>query len=261
MSDIQAINIVEDAEGELRVSSLIIAQQSNNEHRAVLQLIRNNQSDLEQLGHLAFEMHDAYQGHTSTVYLLNEQQATLIITYMRNSDVVRAFKLALVKEFYRMRQALTAPRPVAELDRRQLALMVIEAEDARDAAEQRAIEMQPKADYVDRFVGKRSDLVKVEVFASQFGSTGPKVRELLIEKRLAVRRFMGERWSRSKQCMVDEYEWRPRQGVSTADWFDILPQHNAPRLHNGQVRQTMYIRQYHAQDLAQKLGLVEGVAS
>ncbi|UOR02009.1 phage antirepressor KilAC domain-containing protein [Leucobacter allii] len=148
-----------------------------------------------------------------------------------------------------------APAP-RELSRRELALMVVEAEDAREVAERRAIAMQPKADYVDRFVGQASDAVTVDVFASQFGSTGPKVRALLHEKRVAVRKFMGERWSNTEQRMVPEYEWRPRQGVPSAEWFDLRPQHNAPRLHNGQVKQTMYVLQYHAQDLAQKLGLV-----
>lgn len=115
----------------------------------------------------------------------------------------------------------------------------------------------PKVDYVDRFVGQVSDAVTVDVFASQFGSTGPKVRDLLQEKRLAVRKFLGERWSSTKQCMEKEYEWRPRQGVKSSPWFDLRPQHNAPRLHNGQVKQTMYVRQFHAQELADALGLEE----
>ena len=151
MSAVESINIIEDAEGELRVSSLIIAGQTDNEHRAVLQLIRGNQADLEQLGHVAFEMRDGYQGHQTTVFLLNEPQSTFLISLMRNSDIVRGFKLALVKEFYRMRQALTAPRPVAELDRRQLALMVLEAEDAREAAEQRAVVEAQRADAAEEF--------------------------------------------------------------------------------------------------------------
>lgn len=37
---------------------------------------------------------------------LNEQQATLLVTYLRNSDKVRQFKKALVKAFFEMRQQL-----------------------------------------------------------------------------------------------------------------------------------------------------------
>jgi hypothetical protein len=37
---------------------------------------------------------------------LNEQQATLLMTYLRNSEKVRNFKKRLVKEFYRMREEI-----------------------------------------------------------------------------------------------------------------------------------------------------------
>lgn len=36
-------------------------------------------------------------------YILNEQQATLLITYLRNTKPVRAFKKELVKAFFEMR--------------------------------------------------------------------------------------------------------------------------------------------------------------
>ena len=38
--------------------------------------------------------------------MLNEQQAALLISMMRNSPQVLAFKVSLVREFYRMRDAL-----------------------------------------------------------------------------------------------------------------------------------------------------------
>ena len=40
------------------------------------------------------------------IALLNEQQTTLLITYMRNNEVVREFKKRLVAEFFTMRSAL-----------------------------------------------------------------------------------------------------------------------------------------------------------
>ena len=38
--------------------------------------------------------------------MLNERQAALLISLMRNSDEVVAFKASLIAEFYRMRDAL-----------------------------------------------------------------------------------------------------------------------------------------------------------
>lgn len=263
MSEVQSINIVEDAEGELRVSSLIIADRTDNQHASVLRIVRENLADFESFGLVGFEIAPRLQGQHGggdvTYAVLNEPQATLLMTYMRNSEVVKNFKIALVAEFYRMRQALATVPALTEQEIVHQALQItarqvkeLEAKVAEDA---------PKVAYVERFVGQLSDAITVNVFASQFGTTGPKVRELLVERGVAVRKFMGERWSGSKQCMEKEYEWRPRQGVASADWFDLRPQHNAPRLHNGQVKQTMYVRQFHAYDLALKLGLaVEAVA-
>lgn len=262
LSEVQSINIIEDAEGEMRVATSVMARGMELEHRQVIRAVRNFQADLEQFGRVDFE-DQAFETAGGTqhreIARLNEHQATFLLTSFRNIGRVKEFKVALVKEFYTMRQALAQPTQVALPSARQLALMVIEAEDARAAAEQKAVEMQPKADYVDRFVGPTSDAITVDVFASQFGSTGPKVRDLLVEKNIAVRKCMGERWSSTEQRMKKEYEWRARQGVRSSGWFDLRPQHNAPRLHNGQVKQTMYVLQYHAHELAIALGLVPPV--
>ena len=41
------------------------------------------------------------------IYRLNEQQATLLITYLKNTEPVRRFKMNLVKAFFEMRDELT----------------------------------------------------------------------------------------------------------------------------------------------------------
>lgn len=162
-------------------------------------------------------------------------------------------------------QAALQPAP-AEISRRELAQMVIEAEDradrealARARVEYELERKQPVIEYHERFVAESEDIVTIDNFASQFGSTGPKVRELMRDKGVALRRVVGKHFSRSQQRMVDDYEWRPRQGALSSDWLVLRPQHNAPRLHNGQVRQTMYVRQFCVPQLAAKLGLAAPV--
>ena len=44
------------------------------------------------------------------IYHLNEQQATLLITFLKNTSVVVAFKTELVRQFYAMRKELTKRR-------------------------------------------------------------------------------------------------------------------------------------------------------
>ena len=70
------------------------------------------------------------------------------------------------------------------------------------------------------------------------------------------RRHVGRRWSQSREEMEDVWEWRPAQGKTAryADCFVLRPQHNAPRLHNGQVRQTVYVKQVAVGHLADALG-------
>lgn len=109
-------SIIETRGGELAISSEIIAERTEVEHRAILQLIRGHKAEFEEFGGVAFEMQPfetAGGTQRHNVALLNEHQATLLMTFMRNSKIVKAFKVELVKQFYKMRQALTAPAVVA----------------------------------------------------------------------------------------------------------------------------------------------------
>lgn len=86
----------------------IIAANSGNSLHAVKVLIYNHKQDFEDFGILSFEMTKLPgRGRPQKTYHLNEQQATLLITYLDNTPQVNQFKKALVREFYRMKQELT----------------------------------------------------------------------------------------------------------------------------------------------------------
>ncbi|WP_086351158.1 Rha family transcriptional regulator [Candidatus Enterococcus clewellii] len=93
-------------------TSEVIAKYAEVEHRAVRQLIRKHENDLEEFGKTTFEMSKITEGRgrKSKIYHLNEQQATLLITYLDNTEPVRQFKKALVKQFFEMQQELYARR-------------------------------------------------------------------------------------------------------------------------------------------------------
>ena len=82
--------------------------------KVVSDLIRRYKTDLESFGILRFKnakiISEDGRGRPEKLYHLNEQQATLLITYLRNTEPVKAFKKALVKEFYAMRAELTKRR-------------------------------------------------------------------------------------------------------------------------------------------------------
>ena len=98
--------------GQALTTSEVIAKGAGVEHRAILQTLHKYSEDFQTFNPLAFEMRKGKalpQGGfaKSTEYaVLSEQQATLLVTYCKNTEVVRKFKVALVKAFYDMRQKL-----------------------------------------------------------------------------------------------------------------------------------------------------------
>lgn len=101
---------------DLVTTTSAIAEGTGNQHKAVIQIVRSYQSDLEEFGRVTFEMapFETAGGtqHREVAYL-NEPQATLIMSYMRNSEIVRKFKIRLVKTFYEMANALKKQSQVA----------------------------------------------------------------------------------------------------------------------------------------------------
>lgn len=87
-------------------TSLIISECTNIEHSSVIKLIRNHLKDLEKFGTCRFEIQKT-KGRPLEFAYLNEQQTTLLITFMRNSEIVINFKIKLVEEFYKMKSIVS----------------------------------------------------------------------------------------------------------------------------------------------------------
>lgn len=129
--------------GQALTTSEIIAQGVGIEHRAILQTLRNYKADFETFGILTFETQkpsDAFEMRRGcikekVVALLSEQQATLLVTYCKNTEVVRKFKVALVKAFYKARQAqLTATTGDTITNAQQVAIQQAVARRAKKTA-------------------------------------------------------------------------------------------------------------------------------
>jgi prophage antirepressor-like protein len=109
----------------------------------------------------------------------------------------------------------------------------------RDQARAELVAVQPKVDYVTGFVDAEEDASILRVFAIQVGTTDPKLREYLKQRKVLSRRTVDRRWSNSKQRLEPVYEWLPYASYLT--WFAPKDQPDAPRLHNGQMRTTLYV--------------------
>ena len=104
------LKIVDVEKGVPKTTTLQIALGLGLQHKSVIQLVRSYKSDFSEFGLVTFEMrprlHGGHGGGDTQYAVLNEEQATLLMTYMRNSPRVREFKKALVKAFFEARTLL-----------------------------------------------------------------------------------------------------------------------------------------------------------
>ena len=169
-----------DDTGGAVTSSPVIAEGTETDHASVIKLVRTYVSDLEEFGRVRFEIQPfETSGGTQSreIALLNEQQATLILTYMRNSDIVRIFKKALVKAFWELaRREQPTAFGLANLPSTALLEMAVamskerdESERKRLYAESRIAVLAPKAELHDRYGGIPVGYLSLRDAAKHFG--------------------------------------------------------------------------------------------
>lgn len=84
--------------------SLVIAEGTGIAHRKIKDAIRKYYTKIEYFGLLVLYQAESTGGRPEEYFQLNEQQATFLITLLKNIDVVVNFKVELVRQFYAMRQ-------------------------------------------------------------------------------------------------------------------------------------------------------------
>ena len=90
-------------------TSEVIAECAGVKRDTVQKLIQRHEKDLREFGKVGFEIRPlsgSKTGQTVKSYHLNEQQATLLLTFLRNTPVVIEFKKELVRQFFAMRKEL-----------------------------------------------------------------------------------------------------------------------------------------------------------
>ena len=106
-----------DGKKEPYTTSAIIAECAGIKHHAIQEHIRKQIGRLEQLGKVSFKMRPLQSGQQAKDYILNEQQATLLITFLKNTEQVANFKTNLVKAFFEMREELSKFRMQRALEK------------------------------------------------------------------------------------------------------------------------------------------------
>lgn len=93
---------------EPMTTSETISEGVGMDHASVIKLIRKHVEELQKFGIIGFEIRLNERGRPTEYAWLNKQQATSLITMMRNSPRVVEFKIALVEAFFAMRDQLLA---------------------------------------------------------------------------------------------------------------------------------------------------------
>lgn len=229
--------------GELATTSSIVADGTGVQHKNVLELIRKNLADFEEFGGVAFKT-QAFETAGGTqnrnVAILNREHAMLLMTFMRNTAVVRDFKKNLVRAFVEMEKQLSAPAlsgkqlMAAALLEAQATMRELEA-TAQAQAEQIAA-AAPALEYHDTFVTDE-DYLYFSTVASTLGIQESELRELLISNKwIFVESYT--RWSSKKN--KKETRRRYSEYSHKKPYFHRSLNHKVPRF-MGTVMHTLMI--------------------
>lgn len=106
-----------DGKKEPYTLSSIVAECTNLQHHTITRTIRKHQAKFERFGKVGFKIQAMKSGQNTKDYILNEQQATLLITFLKNTEQVANFKTNLVKAFFKMREELSKFRMQRTLEK------------------------------------------------------------------------------------------------------------------------------------------------
>lgn len=235
------VNTAED--GSLVTDSHVIAVGTESQHKNVLELIKKNVEDFEDFGRVAFEtqpFETAGGTQSRTVAVLNREQAMLLMTYMRNTEIVRGFKKNLIRAFVDMEKQLSAPAlsgkqlMAAALLEAQSTMRELEATNQQQAEQLAAA--APAVEYHDTYVTDEDYLYFSDV-ASALGIQESELRELLISHKWIFAEAY-TRWSEKKG--KKEVRRRYSEYAHKKPYFHRAKNHKVPRF-MGTVMHTLMI--------------------
>ena len=191
-------------------TSEVIAECTGVQHHTITRLIQRHEKDFKEFGRVRFEIEPLEtRGGVQMVktYHLNEQQATLLMTYLRNTEVVREFKKELVRQFYAMREELQEIR-VQKAMRKPIRLGMTDAIQALPDSPHKQFKYRQYTDLAYRAVlGKSAKEIREERGASKTATASDYMSAAEIEavsrmeNRIAVLLEVGMDYSQVKACL------------------------------------------------------------
>lgn len=114
---------------EAFTDSLVIANGTGVSHRKLKQAIAKHKDAVEKFGKLSAPYRaESRGGRPEEYYVLNEQQATFLITLLKNTPNVIAFKGELVRQFFEMRKFIAEKQTSYWMETRQAGMLTRKSE-------------------------------------------------------------------------------------------------------------------------------------
>ncbi|MFH5209222.1 phage antirepressor KilAC domain-containing protein [Antrihabitans sp. NCIMB 15449] len=254
------VGVLRTLPDDLHVTTPMVAEFYAVDIDAVRQVVSRNREELDEDGYRVvsrseFESDIASLSNLDpkvrSVALFPRRAVLRIGMLLRDSAVARQ-----VRDYLLNVENLTPldMRVLAEsLKPADWARMVLQVEEEKSVLAAALESATPAIAYHDRHVAEHDDVVTIENWGHLFGLTEPQAFNLLRDKKLIYKHKIGQRWSNSKSRVEEIYEHRAYAGC--LEWFEVRPQHNAPRHHNNQVRMTLYVKVFFSDEIARKAGV------
>jgi phage regulator Rha-like protein len=163
---------IQTVNDSLVVDSRLVAAELGIQHKNLKELVKTYQADFEGFGRVAFETLSVVSlsnaVNNTTFCYLNEDQAYLLLTFVKNTPEARQAKVNLVKAFKLAREKAVQPQLPSDYLSALKALVAVEEEKSQlllkaAAAESKIVEMTPKVETYNIICEKGKNLRVGEV--------------------------------------------------------------------------------------------------
>lgn len=185
---------IENVNGQLVVSSRVVAEQLGKEHSKVIRSLEQLLAEPNVASLIIPSEYKDLQGKPRKEYLLTQDGFTL---YMFNIQGYNEYKLAYISEFNRMREALNNQFKIPTTMKEALQIALEQAEKIEflenRVEEQNQIigEFKPIKDYVDTILSSE-DTMTITQIAADYGLSGIALNKILHDEKLI--RNVGGQW-------------------------------------------------------------------
>lgn len=175
--------------GEAVTTTLAIAEGTELDHASVILLVRKYLDDIKEFGLVDFKS-ESTGGRPTEYATLNEQQATLIMTYMRNSDIVRGFKKRLVKAFWELAKQ---PQHLIPQSLPEALRLAADLADQKAKVEAQLAIAAPKLEVYDLIIATDETLNMTEA-AKVLQTPRDKLKNILVANKWLYKRAGSKNW-------------------------------------------------------------------